>query len=299
MTAEKSEEFRGKTVEQATVNGLTALGMSRDEVTIEVVRPGSRGVLGIGAEDAIVRIVPLRVARAEAAPAPRSAPEPVRAAPPAPKHEAIAVEPAPAPQTPSRAQPKAEAKQAPDRPQPRPEAAKGARSGSAARAGEDDRATEALQMGSEFLAGMLERMGLQADVEITQQSDAESDDDERVQVLNIVGDDLGVLIGRQNEVLSALEFITRLAVNQRSRSRSSFVLDVNGYRARRAESLRKLALRTAEQVVQVGRTMALEPMPPAERRIIHLALRDHAKVYTQSVGEGDRRKVTVILKRDA
>ncbi|MBM4458322.1 MAG: KH domain-containing protein [Chloroflexi bacterium] len=295
MTAEKSEEFRGKTVEQATAIGLTALGMSRDEVAIEVVRPGSRGVLGIGAEDAIVRIVPLRVARAEAAPAPRSAPEPTRAAPPAPKPVASATEPAPTPQ----AQPKAEGKQAQARPQPKPEAAKGSRSVSAARAGEDDRATEALQMGSEFLAGMLERMGLQADVEITQQSDAESDDDERVQVLNIVGDDLGVLIGRQNEVLSALEFITRLAVNQRSRSRSSFVLDVNGYRARRAESLRKLAFRTAEQVVQVGRTMTLEPMPPAERRIIHLALRDHPKVYTQSVGEGDRRKVTVILKRDA
>ena len=116
-------------------------------------------------------------------------------------------------------------------------------------------------------------------------------------VLNIVGDELGVLIGRQNETLSALEFVTRLMVNQQVRTRTNFVVDVNGYRAKRAESLRKLALRMADQVAESGRTVALEPMPPAERRIIHLALRDHPTVITQSIGEGDRRKVTVVLKK--
>ena len=84
-----------------------------------------------------------------------------------------------------------------------------------------------------------------------------------------------MLIGRQNETLSALEFVTRLMVNQQVRTRTNFVVDVNGYRAKRAESLRKLALRMADQVAESGRTVALEPMPPAERRIIHLALRDH------------------------
>ena len=141
-------------------------------------------------------------------------------------------------------------------------------------------------------------MGLRATVEVVEQSEAETDEGEQpVMVLNIVGEDLGVLIGRQNEVLSSLEFITRLMVNQQSHTRSSFIVDVNGYRAKRAESLRKLALRTAEQVIQSGRTMALEPMPPSERRIIHLALRDHPSVETQSVGEGDRRKVTVVQKK--
>jgi spoIIIJ-associated protein len=142
-------------------------------------------------------------------------------------------------------------------------------------------------------------MNLEARVEIVAQSDAEADEEGgKVPVLNIVGEDLGVLIGRQNEVASALEFITRLAVNQQSHTRSDFVVDVNGYRAKRAESLRRLAFRTAEQVMQTNRTMALEPMPPAERRIIHLALRDHPKVYTQSVGEGDKRKVTIVPKRE-
>ena len=123
--------------------------------------------------------------------------------------------------------------------------------------------------------------------------------DDRVPVLNIVGDDLGMLIGRQNETLSAMEFITRLAVNQQSHSRSQFTVDVNGYRAKRAEALRKLAFRMADQCAQSGRTVSLEPMPPAERRIIHMALRDHPKVITQSVGEGDRRKVTIVPKKDA
>jgi spoIIIJ-associated protein len=145
----------------------------------------------------------------------------------------------------------------------------------------------------------LERLGLAASVEIVAQTSAEADEDDRVPVLNIVGDDLGVLIGRQNETLSAMEFITRLAVNQQSHSRSQFTVDVGGYRAKRAEALRKLAIRMADQCVQSGRTVALEPMPPAERRIIHMALRDHPKVFTQSVGEGDRRKVTIVPKKDA
>jgi spoIIIJ-associated protein len=163
---------------------------------------------------------------------------------------------------------------------------------------DDDKESVAVMQGKEILQGLVDRMNLRARVEVVPQSDAEADEGERVQVLNVVGDDLGALIGRQNEVLSALELVTRLMVNQRVHGRSDFIVDVNGYRARRAESLRKLALRMADQVVETGRTTALEPMPPAERRIIHLALRDHPKVTTQSVGEGDRRKVTIVLRRD-
>ena len=110
----------------------------------------------------------------------------------------------------------------------------------------DERANAAAEKGRELLLGMLERMGLDADVEVVPQSDAEVDEDDRALVLNIVGDELGVLIGRQNETLSALEFVTRLMVNQQVRTRTNFVVDVNGYRAKRAESLRKLALRMAE-----------------------------------------------------
>lgn len=271
MTEGKSGEFRGKTIEAAISAGLAALRLSREEVDIEIVRPGSRGVLGIGAEDAVVRLSAARPARSTPeSPAPQVESKPPVAA------AAPATIPPPAP-----------------KPAISPAEPKLASSGQPA----EDKMMAAAQKGQELLSGLLARMGLDARVEIVRQSDAEADDEDRAVVLNIVGDDLGVLIGRQNETLAALEFITRLMVNQQVRTRTSFVVDVNGYRAKRAEALRKLALRMAEQVVQNGRTVSLEPMPPAERRIIHLALRDHPAVFTQSVGEGDRRKVTIILKR--
>jgi spoIIIJ-associated protein len=281
MTGEKSGEFRGKSVEAAVAAGLSALRLTREEVEVEVVRPGSRGVLGIGAEDAVVRLTAIPRTfggRAAAEPRPAPAAEPR----PAPAATASAPRQEPRPSQPARAETKAAPAAAPAAPL----------------AGtEDERAAAAAEKGRELLLGVLERMGLSADVEIVPQSDAETDEDDRALVLNIVGDDLGVLIGRQNETLSALEFVTRLMVNQQVRTRTNFVVDVNGYRAKRAESLRKLALRMAEQVEESGRTVALEPMPPAERRIIHLALRDHPSVSTQSVGEGDRRKVTLVPKK--
>lgn len=283
MTGEKGGEFRGKTIEAAINAGLAALQLSRQDVEVEVIRPGSRGVLGIGAEDAIVRLTVIR----PEAPAAQPAARPTRTEPkPAPRAEA------PKPVAPSapKAEPRPEAARATAA--PKPEAARTTASGLS----EKERA--AAELGREFLIGFLSRAGLQAKVEIGVQSAAEAEEGDRVPVLNIVGEDLGVLIGRQNEVLSALEFITRLAVNQRSHARSHFIVDVNGYRAKRAESLRKLGLRMAEQAVQSGRTVILEPMPPAERRIIHLALRNHPKVFTQSIGEGDHRKVTIVLKKE-
>lgn len=275
MTEENSGEFRGKTVEAAINAGLAALRLNREQVDIEVIRPGSRGVLGIGAEDAVVRLTVIRpAAKAEVRPAPK------------PEERSRAT-------TPARSEPRPESRQAATPPahqiEPRPVAVTPV---------SDDKASAAAEKGREILIGLLQRMSLRADVVIGQQSDAESDDEERALVLNIVGDDLGVLIGRQNETLSALEFLTRLMVNQQMRGRTSFIVDVNGYRAKRAESLRKLALRMAEQAAQTGRTMAMEPMPPAERRIVHLALREHASVSTQSIGEGDRRKVTIVPRKD-
>ncbi len=293
MTGEKSGEFRGKTIETAISAGLVALRLAREEVEVEIIKPGSRGVLGIGAEDALVRLTAIRPGRPEPKLPARAEPLPVAKVQVEAPAQSPVVTGKPEPrQEPSRPEPTSRSQ---SQPAARPEATRSARPAAAA----DDKELAAAQLGQEFLTGLLERMGLRATVEIVAQSDAEADEDgSKVPVLNIVGDDLEVLIGRQNETFSALEFITRLMVNQQSHTRSAFVVDVNGYRAKRAESLRKLAFRTAEQVMQTNRTMALEPMPPAERRIIHLALRDHVKVYTQSVGEGDRRKVTVIPKKD-
>jgi spoIIIJ-associated protein len=279
MTAEKSGEFRGKSVEVATNAGLTALRLSLEEVTVEIVRPGSRGVLGIGAEDAVVRVTAITAGKPEPIVTAKAEPEPAATSRPAPAPTARS-EPRPAPKS----APKTAA----------PKIVEPTSNGDPA----SDKDLAAAQTGRELLLGLLERLDVRANIEIVPQSDAEADeDDERSLVLNIVGDDLGVLIGRQNETLSALEFITRLMTNQQTHSRTGFVVDVNGHRAKRAESLRRLALRMADQTAQTGRTVAMEPMSPAERRIVHLALREHPAVTTQSVGEGDRRKVTIIPKK--
>ncbi|HPV08785.1 MAG TPA: R3H domain-containing nucleic acid-binding protein, partial [Aggregatilineales bacterium] len=108
------------------------------------------------------------------------------------------------------------------------------------------------------------------------------------------GNDLGILIGRHGDTLNALQYITRLIVSRELQRRANIVVDVEGYKARREESLHKLAERMAQKAIQTGRTVTLDPMPPNERRVIHVALRDDARVETESIGTGDNRRVTII-----
>ncbi len=121
-----------------------------------------------------------------------------------------------------------------------------------------------------------------------------ADEKEPPLVLDVHGPNADALIGRRGKTLAALQHITRLIVGREVAGRVHLVVDVNDFKARREKSLRRMAQRIAEQAVRTDRTMVLEPMPPHERRIIHLALRDHPHVTTQSIGEGDRRKVTII-----
>jgi spoIIIJ-associated protein len=113
-------------------------------------------------------------------------------------------------------------------------------------------------------------------------------------VLNVHGPGTDALIGRRGKTMAALQHITRLIVGREVTGRVHLVVDVEGFKARREKSLHRLAHRMAEQAIHTDRTVVLEPMPPHERRIIHLALRDHPDVVTESVGERDRRKVTII-----
>jgi spoIIIJ-associated protein len=107
---------------------------------------------------------------------------------------------------------------------------------------------------------------------------------------------MNVLIGRRGETLAALQYITRLITSRRLQRRANIVVDVAGYKSRRSQQLRKLALRMADQAAQEGRTVTLEPMPPHERRIVHLTLRNRDDVTTRSIGEGEGRKVTIVPK---
>lgn len=114
---------------------------------------------------------------------------------------------------------------------------------------------------------------------------------------NIEGEDLGILIGRRGQTLSALQYVLRLIVGHRTQTWIPIIVDAEGYKERRHEALKALALRMADHVKTRGSPFTLEPMPAYERRIVHLALADNPAVYTESIGEGESRKVVIRPKR--
>jgi spoIIIJ-associated protein len=116
-------------------------------------------------------------------------------------------------------------------------------------------------------------------------------------VLDVDGDDLGLLIGRRGQTLSSLQYLLNLMVSKQTSKKVAFGVDVDGYRRRREETLVSLANRTASRVRGTGRSVTLEPMPPNERRIIHITLQDDPNVMTVSIGEGEGRKVAITPTR--
>jgi spoIIIJ-associated protein len=149
-----------------------------------------------------------------------------------------------------------------------------------------------VKVAKEVLETLVKSMGIAANVSVAQSSAGELP-----VTLDIEGDDLGVLIGRRGQALASLQYIVRLVVAERLKMWVPLSVDVAGYKKRRYESLRNLALRLADQVKRSRRLITLEPMPADERRIIHLTLADHPDVTTQSMGEGETRKVTILLKK--
>jgi spoIIIJ-associated protein len=142
---------------------------------------------------------------------------------------------------------------------------------------------------------LLAKMKIKARVEAKY---GETDAEGEVPVLiDIRGDDLSVLIGRRAETLNALQYILALIVSKEASRWVQVIVDVEGYRARRERQLRQLASRMAEQAVRTGKRQLLEPMSAAERRIIHLELRGHETVTTESVGDEPNRKVSIVLKK--
>lgn len=210
----RSVEASGNSIEEATEKALAELGVSREEVEIQILSQGGRRLLGLGTQEARVRVT---------------------LHPPEPEEGAALV------------------------------------------------AKEALER---LLAGM----GIEARVSLRPPDLPEG---QSPIVLDIRGQNLGILIGRRGETLRALQYIARLIVRRRLHQWSEIVVDVGGYKKRRERSLTQLARRMADRATLLGQAVSLEPMPAHERRIIHLALRDHEKVTTESIGEGDRRKVVI------
>jgi spoIIIJ-associated protein len=136
-------------------------------------------------------------------------------------------------------------------------------------------------------------MGFEAEIKVSQ-AEPDPDEDDAPLVLDVYGPEAGSLIGRRGETLAALQRIVRLITGNRLTGRANLVVDVEGYKRQREEKLRRLADRMAGRAADSGRTVSLEPMSAYERRIIHIALRDRSDVRTESVGEGYRRRVTII-----
>ncbi len=152
---------------------------------------------------------------------------------------------------------------------------------------------EALQITQETVSELLQRMGIEARIE-AHWGEADAPGKIRPLFLDIHGDDLSILIGRRGETLTALQYITRLIVGKELKRPVAVLIDVEGYRARREQQIRRLAQQMAIQAIETSRTMSLEPMPAYERRVVHIELRDNPDVDTVSVGERDQRKVTII-----
>ncbi|HBR28167.1 MAG TPA: protein jag [Firmicutes bacterium] len=149
---------------------------------------------------------------------------------------------------------------------------------------------ELAQQAVRFLREILVNMGIFAQVEMFRRPG--------YIMLNVSGDDLGKLIGRHGQTLNALQYVVNLAAHRDSNEQERIIIDVGGYRKRREENLKRIALSAAERVKQRGRKEVLNPMSPQERRIIHLALQDNKEVVTQSEGDDPYRRVVISPKNN-
>lgn len=299
-------EANGKTIDEAIFNGLRELDLSIDEVEIDIVQHETKGVLGIGAKPAIVRlierepeqiVIPDYLTDADRARAgERSGPRRERG----PRRD----ERAPRPQQ-DRRPPRDEA-----RPQtPRPDGARreAPRDNRPRRDDRPERREDSAPMpakpqvaysleaaegnaAADFLTGMLKLMGIEAQVL--------ANVSEEGMKLRIDSAAMGILIGHRGETLDAIQYLCSLHVN-RTRKETGYIrvtIDTEGYRDKREETLVRLARKVASQVRSTGRARTLEPMNPYERRVLHATLQNHPYVTTYSEGEEPNRRVIVAPK---
>jgi spoIIIJ-associated protein len=248
-------------VEEAIQKALEKLGVSREEVEVTVVKEGRHGILGLGAGEAKVLVRPL-VAMPDKPEKTKKTKKPEKTKKPD----------------------KPEKTKKPDKPK-KPEKTE--------EPGEEGDVAEAAKG---VLEALLDRLGLAASI-VSEVKPPLGGEGAPVVSLNVKGDDLGILIGRRGQTLASLQHIVRLILAHQVKARVPVVIDVEGYKQRRYDALRALALRVAEQVKARGRQFVLEPMPAYERRIVHLTLADHPDVTTESIGDGEVRKVVIVPKK--
>ncbi len=204
----RSQEFSAKTVEEALKAALDSFGVTNDDVDYEVLEQPSKGFLGFGSKNAVIKVT-----------------------------EKYSAE----------------------------------------------------RVGKAFLKQVFQDMQVNADVVVSEKDE--------YYLFEIVGENLGILIGRRGETLDALQFLLNLVLNKESSEKIKGILDVENYREKREETLEQLGIKLAEKARRTGQRVVLEPMNPQERRIIHMVLQDDKTVTTYSEGEEPYRKVIIVPKK--
>ena len=223
----ESLEITAKTVEEAIQQALDQLGVGREEVEVDVIKESKSGILGIGSDEALVRVT--------------------------------------------------------------------------LKSAEPDKEADVTDVAEDTLKMLLELMNINGLIALQDEPimpQNETADEEETPgpsiIFNITGEDLGILIGRRGQTLSCLQYITRLIVGHQTRKWLPITVDVEGYKRRRYESLYTFARQMAEQVEANEKSFTLEPMSAFERRIVHLALADNPGVVTESIGQGESRRVVIL-----
>jgi spoIIIJ-associated protein len=158
-------------------------------------------------------------------------------------------------------------------------------------------ADEVVANAKSTLEQLLKLMGVEGTVVPGTYPDESDEPNSAPIAFNIEGDDLGILIGRRGQTLSSLQYVLRLIVGHKTNTWIPIIIDAESYKQRRYEAIQALAHRMAENVKTKGTPFTLEPMPAYERRIVHMALANHSAVYTESIGEGESRKVVIKPKK--
>ena len=266
MNERTTLEVIAPTVEEAIQQGLSQLGLTADAVSVEVLDSGSKGLFGLGGRQ--VRVL-LTVG--------------------SPANE---IQPASMPDGKPASTKKAESKPRPKESKPRPE--KKPVESTAPQKVERMDHDPILDVTENVISKLIHHMGLKA--QVSAHYDETSTEERRVIQVDVRGDDLSALIGRHAETLAAFQHVASLIVGKQTEHWVQLIVDVEGYRARREKQIRQLANRMADQVTKTSKKVTMEPMPSSERRIVHIELRGHPAVSTESTGEEPYRKVVILPK---
>ena len=287
---EKTIVATGKTIDAAVEAALAQLGLDRDSVSVQVLQQAKAGFLGFGAQPAKVQVT------YEAPDEPKPA-APKSALGSASRSKPKVNNPAPAPKAEPKAEikkeaPKAEPKKEQPKAEPKPKQPKPERKAETPKAPKEPKVYAPAEAGSVeekieiFIKGLLENMGSNAVPHAVKK-------DENSYHVELVGEDLGYLIGRRGDTLDAIQHLANYSINRSVDGYIRINVDAEEYRTKREDSLRKYARKKAQQVLKNRRRTTLEPMNAYERHLIHSALQDMENITTHSTGTEPNRRVVI------